>query len=251
MTPRRRLVLSAALTLAVSSSACDPEERPFERPTDIELVEPLTMEERREALRARQEAEEDVFAEEPPRQVFRDGNSGVEVITVERPVDPPPSPRRARDPLLDALDELDARDAEARRVAEWEANNPPEVTYEEVSPEVAPREEYRPDPAARIREAERADGIERETGYVARDSSRGRSLDDTSGSRVYSTQDSAAPERQVKPFIPGLPPIPGLPSIGSSGPSAEGLSEGGSEEARPTVTTPGALRSKGSVVVKP
>ena len=128
MTPRRRLALSAALTFAMFSSACEPEERPFERPTNLEVLEPLTMEERREELRASEE-DDDVFAEEAPRQVFKDGNSGVEVITVERSVrvDPPPS-RNARDPLLDALDALDARDAEARRVAEWKENNPPTVT---------------------------------------------------------------------------------------------------------------------------
>lgn len=248
----RHLLFAALAALSWTAAGCEPEERPFERPTELEVVEVESLEERREALR--EARNDDPFAQDEPRgggPAFVDDNSGRQTVTIERVPDAPAAaPRPPRDPLLDALDDFEARQAEAERIAEWKRNNPPTVTYKEVYPETEPREEYRPDPEGRIREAERADGVARETGYrpegagtVARD--------DTASLGVTRTQSDAPPEREVKPFIPGLPPIPGLPAIGDKGPSAAGLDEKGDKKTGVTVTRPDNLRGSQGTVVRP
>ncbi len=247
----RHLLFAALLVLCWTITGCEPEERPFERPKGFEVVEVETMEERREALLEARGGSDDPFAEESTGggAVFVDDNSGRQTLTVERtPVLPPPTPRTTRDPLLDALDGFEDRKAEEERIAEWKRNNPPTVTYKEVYPEVEPREEYRPDPEGRIRQAERTDGVARETGY-APGAARTNIQDDTASLNVRRTQPDTPPERKVTPIVPGLPAIPGLPSIGKKGPTAEGLSEKGDKKTGVTVTRPGALRS--GTVVRP
>ena len=250
----RHLLFAALIILSWTATGCEPEERPFERPTEFEVVEAETMEDRRAALReARGLDDEDPFDEESGEGGggFVDENTGREELTVERVPDlPPPAPRPQRDPLLDALDDFEARRAEEERIAEWKRNNPPTVTYKEVYPEVEPREEYKPDPEGRIRRAEQTDGVAREMGYTP-ERSRTITQDDTASLGVTRTQSDAPPEREVKPFIPGLPPIPGLPAIGKDGPSAAGLSEKGDSKTKATVTRPGELRTGSGVVVRP
>ena len=212
----KSLMFLVFLASSCALVACDPEEKPFEKPK-LEMIEIEPEEE--------YEDDSDPFAERESLPAFFDGDENPGRSVVERSYDPNPPVRDEDEDLAAVLEEL--ADELEQEQAEEAAPSEPTVTYKKVYPDYEPPKEYEFDPNSRLSQAQSEDGVRRTQGRRAQNDAKTKSernaLDTT---RTYATQDAPAEEpKQVRPFIPGLQPMPGLPSIGSGGPTAEGLDE--------------------------